>query len=180
MQKNFLTLIDPREIDPTLIDELYGYYNVDPLQSDIDIYKKRIFIDNLIYFLKKKGTYSSIYIIWKLLSANTDNEVAVYDRWHETIPTSASPYYYFEDHPYVDYYTGNFYPTKYEAQEISAADYTISPFSLEPINSIHLSDSVEYSKILSTHYKVEFGLNHNPMQDGYVLSKEMAEDLYDK
>lgn len=183
MQKNLFNLIDPKEIDPTLIDELYGYYNVNPLASEIDTYKKRLFIDNLINFLKKKGTYSSVYIIWKLLSANTNNELTVYDRWHEAMPTmpmSASPYEYFEDYPYVDYYTGNFYPKKYASVEISAADYTMNTFSLEPINTIHLSDTQEFGKILSTHYKVEFDLNHNPMEDGYVLSKEMAEDLYDK
>lgn len=180
MQKALLNIIDPKEVSDDILDNLYSYYDVLPLFSTLETYKRRLFLDNLIYFLKKKGTYSSVYIIWKILSANTNNQLTIYDRWHEYLSGGETePYNYFVDYPYTNYYGGE-YPHTYELSGNAETEYLESPFSLETLNTVQTYAEWEDYKVLSTHYKVEFDLNHNPMEEGYILSENMANDLWDK
>jgi hypothetical protein len=56
------------------------FYGEEPLSTAIDVFKRRIYVENLIYWLKKKGTYSSLFIIWYILTKDTENQLKVYDR----------------------------------------------------------------------------------------------------
>ena len=88
-----------------------------------------------------------------MIARNTGNEIKIYDRWHDPLPNGTSPYTHFEDYLYTDYYDNtSSYPEKYDLN----------------------------NKILSTHYKVEFTIDKNPYDDGYILPKSLADDLYSK
>lgn len=190
-QKDLMTLIDPREINVEFLDDLFTYYDVPPMDLEVDLYKKRVFVDNLVYWLKKKGTYASLYIIWRIFGAPSGNLFTTYDRWHPAL--SGIPYEQFEDWPYVNYYKdGELYPVTYNVEltgspgstDFSIDDYNYRPESLYMLNSPKAffdNPSLDYGfdgTVLSTHYKVEFDLNHGPMQNGMVLSKNMMNDLY--
>jgi len=147
-QKDIWSLIDPYEINEDLIDNLFEYYNETPLTSDIDIYKRRVYVDNLIYWLKKKGTYSSLFVIWYTLAKDTTNELKVYDRWHTPSP-SGDLIDSFVDYDYTESY-GGVYPSEY---------------------------SVADNNILSTHYKVEFEFDNNPFGSD-ILAEKFIDNLY--
>lgn len=150
-QKNIINLIDPVEIEEEFFELMFSFYNVEPFVSLEEQYRVRLFLNNLIFLLKKRGTYSSLFIIWHILSEGTGNNLTIYDRWHEpaeTVPLSA-----FEDFDYTSYYKDG-----YDYPEL----YSLS------------------NKILSTHYKVEFDLNNNPFMDSYIINKNISNDLYNK
>ena len=115
-QKNLLNLIDPIECEHSVITLLYQFYDEEPFNIDMPELENRLFLDNLIYWLKKRGTYSSLYLIWKILTYRSKNNIIIYDRWHEYLE-SGSPYNYFEDHVHTDYYA-------YESEEeVDKTDY---------------------------------------------------------
>ena len=151
-QKNIINLIDPNEIEEDFFELMFNFYSEEPFVSLEEQYRIRLFLNNLIYLLKKRGTYSSLFIIWHILSEGTGNDLVVYDRWHdptsETLPISA-----LDNFDYTNYYKNG-----YDYPEIYALD----------------------EKILSTHYKVEFELNNNPFTDGYIINKNISNDLYNK
>ena len=84
MTKNVSSLTDAREIDTNWIEYLAKNYNI-----EIDEYFSgmplREWVENIVYLLKKKGTYSSIFVIWKTLLENTLNNLNIYDRWHSAL-----------------------------------------------------------------------------------------------
>ena len=125
MEKNLFTLFDPYEIDSDLLDDIITMYNESPLSSDIDIYKRRVYTANIIYWLKKKGTYAALFIVWHLLTKETGNDLIVYDRWHLDTVTG-SPSEHFEDYDYTDFYD-------------ASADYpiTFTTFTTSGSTSIH-------------------------------------------
>lgn len=115
LTKNLLAFIDAREVN---LDHLY--YLADRANITIDQDKidtellLREFVDNLPYWLKRKGTYSAYYIIWKLLAQNTSNVLNIYERWVEwclpsiktglLIPGPLDNFGDFEDHHIWEYY----------------------------------------------------------------------------
>lgn len=95
-QKNIFTLIDPFEVDADFFNDLVEFYGTTPLDSLVEKYRVRLFIENLIYLLKMKGTYSSLFIIWQMLSEGTNNILTIYDRWHDPV---LPPIWFGDDEP---------------------------------------------------------------------------------
>ena len=81
MSKNAFSLLDAKEIDINWIEYLAKNYDIelDRYFSGISL---REWVENIVYLLKRKGTYSSLFIIWKTLLKNTLNNLNIYDRWH--------------------------------------------------------------------------------------------------
>jgi len=79
--KNILCLSDPYEMWSNYLYYLLLMYNVSTKHS-MDIDTERVFVANLPYYLKRKGTYSSLYIIWNTLAKGTTNLLNIYERWH--------------------------------------------------------------------------------------------------
>jgi hypothetical protein len=61
------------------ISKMYDMFDIDSF--DIPEYNKRVLISNMINILKRKGTYSNIYILWNVIS-NSKNYLNIYERWH--------------------------------------------------------------------------------------------------
>ncbi len=106
LKKDIFTLYDPMEVDEKYLNYLANQYYID-MNLDIgefDTLKQRDFVKNLPSLLKKKGTYVSIQILWKIFS-NTINWIDIYNRWHNSSITgqvSASDYV---DISYLNNYT---------------------------------------------------------------------------
>jgi co-chaperonin GroES (HSP10) len=81
-QKNINSLISPQEISK---DFLYNYaynFGLDIDEEFILLHSEKIrqFLDNIVSFLKKKGTYSSINVNKQIIFFNSLNKLNVYDR----------------------------------------------------------------------------------------------------
>jgi hypothetical protein len=95
-EKNVITLLDALEIDLKFLpylSEMFGIFleksYIDSLYSDlfsdINIQMERRLRENIREmpnFLKRKGTYSSIYGLFHNLFWNTTNSLNIYERWH--------------------------------------------------------------------------------------------------
>lgn len=81
MTKNIPSLFNAREIDANWIEYMAKNYNID-LDENMSGMALREWVENIVYLLKRKGTYSSLYIIWKTLLENTTDNLNIYNRWH--------------------------------------------------------------------------------------------------
>jgi hypothetical protein len=81
MTKDISTLIDPMEVDSNWIYYVAKNYNMD---TDIGFsgLQLREWVECLPNLLKRRGTYTSLYIIWKLFLKNTPDNLNIYNRWH--------------------------------------------------------------------------------------------------
>lgn len=82
LTKNIWSLIDPLEIDDRYLGYLSSYY--DMFDMDVDsapLLQIREFIRDMIWMIKRKGTYTEFYILWRIITA-TKNILNVYERWH--------------------------------------------------------------------------------------------------
>ncbi|MCK5021011.1 MAG: hypothetical protein KAS32_28625, partial [Candidatus Peribacteraceae bacterium] len=80
--KNIWSLIDPMEVDQRYLGYLSQYYDM----FDVDVegatlLHVREFIRDMIWMIKRKGTYTEFYVLWRILTA-TKNILSVYERWH--------------------------------------------------------------------------------------------------
>ena len=127
-QKFVITLLDALEVDLNFIDYLADLYGISLEKDYIDsLYKDmsssatrknerilREYVRELPNSLKRKGTYASLYILFKNLFYQTSNKIAIYERWHSNdlcngwpddpnaIPSSPSGQ--FVDFDYLTYY----------------------------------------------------------------------------
>ena len=79
--KNVWTLVDPMEIDEDFLGYLSKYYHMKDLIAP-SLFRQREFVRDLIWLLKRKGTYVEFYIIWRTI-ANTINQLNIYEKWHD-------------------------------------------------------------------------------------------------
>ena len=100
--KTAWSMLDPMEIDDRYLWYESKSFNVE-LNEQLSITKKREFIRDILSLLKRKGTFTSLYIIWYLLSAGSLNRLNVYERWHPKNVTG-DPTGYLTDHLYQSYY----------------------------------------------------------------------------
>lgn len=81
--KNVWSLIDPMEVDERYLGYLSRYY--DMFDVDVEtatILHVREFIRDMVWMIKRKGTYTEFYILWRILTG-TKNILSVYERWHQ-------------------------------------------------------------------------------------------------
>ena len=98
---NILVQSDPYEMDAKYLYYLLSMYKVFTIHN-MDVPTEREFIANIPSYLKRKGSFTSLYLIWYVLTKNTSNLLTVYERWHDwDIPDT--PLEYFTDYPYLSY-----------------------------------------------------------------------------
>jgi len=77
--------------DPMLVDRKYlGYLSKFYDMFDVDSFNVpelhlREFVRDMIWILKRKGTYTDFFILWRILT-NTNNRMNIYERWHARNP----------------------------------------------------------------------------------------------
>ncbi|MFA5025017.1 MAG: hypothetical protein WC503_00720 [Candidatus Shapirobacteria bacterium] len=120
--KTIKTLIDAKEIPLDYLPYLAEIYNyqinksyfeslfIDKVSEETRARERRLkeLVANIINYLKRKGTYSSLYITFKTLFWATENNLNVYERWHPDSVFDLSHDYdlepYFIDFNYLSYY----------------------------------------------------------------------------
>lgn len=83
MQKNIYTLLDPEDTYIKFLGYLSLFYgiNLDKFWM-IPEERQRWYIKNLPYFLKKKGTWNSLWVSWYCIIDST-NKIEFFERWHD-------------------------------------------------------------------------------------------------
>ena len=79
--KDLNSLTDAHDVPEEYLEQLSSTYN-DTSNEDMDTDILRAYVSNIIYLLKRKGTYTDMHIIWKILTSNTMNTLTVLERWH--------------------------------------------------------------------------------------------------
>lgn len=121
MTKNIWSLLDPKEIDIRFLNLIAIDYGIE-IDENLSETRIRDWVDTIIYFLKRKGDYSSIYIIFKMLLGNTENKLNIYERWGEWYSNEISDIPVFNnDHHIIEHYgeqaeggAGEDYYSKYD------------------------------------------------------------------
>lgn len=106
MTKYLWALLDAREIDLRWLAYIAGIYGIEINEEYLDELPLREWVDFLIYFLKRVGTFTGLYIVWRVFAAGSINVLNVYERWDEwcrALPPSASDIPSFQEFP-------NFHP----------------------------------------------------------------------
>jgi hypothetical protein len=82
LMKNIWSLIDPMEVDQRYLGYLSKYYDMFDLDfRSASLLQVREFVRDMIWMIKRKGTYTEFYILWRILTA-TKNMLNIYERWH--------------------------------------------------------------------------------------------------
>jgi len=171
--RNIYTQSDPHEINEDYlyyISNMYASPILTPIASDIQ--RKRDYVEGLPALLKRKGTYTSLYIIWKNIVGDNPNLMNIYERWHQPMPPSAgdNPYPYFVDHLYVTYPEYNHTPPTGGA----GVGYYWSP---SVTGTGYPTYDYDTGMILSPHYKMEIDLTNAPFGDDYIIDKILMDNL---
>ena len=80
--KNIWSLVDPMEVDQRYLGYLSKYYDMFDVDfAGASLLHVREFVRDMIWMIKRKGTYTEFYILWRILTA-TKNRLNIYERWH--------------------------------------------------------------------------------------------------
>lgn len=165
--KEIFSMIDPLEVEISYLNYLAKFYNVDIDNFLSNNWQKRVFIKNLINILKKKGTYSLLYIIWKIFTNNVIDRLNIYERWHDKSLTGTVPVSACEDYVHVWNYDKNLY------DEGAGSVW----YNTVVVSGGYPEDTT--NKILTPHYTVEPDLTTVPTSDDTILSENLITNLYD-
>jgi hypothetical protein len=91
MTKYLWALLDAREIDTRWLEYIAGIYGIEIDEEFLAELPLREWVDFLIYFLKRVGTYAGLYIVWRVFAAGSINVLNVYERWDEWCKCPATP-----------------------------------------------------------------------------------------
>jgi len=83
MTKTLWSLIDPREVNIKHIDYLATRAKVSTDKDKFGGDELRTWIDNLLFWLKRKGTYTAYMIVGQMLLNNTRNKINMFEQWCE-------------------------------------------------------------------------------------------------
>ena len=167
LTKNIWSMKDAKEIDIRFLQYIANDYGIEINEDLTTELALREWVDTLIYFLKRKGDYSTLYIVYKFLLTNTSNTLNIYERWHDADlsdsrdePLNSD----WEDHHILEYYSiqasgaaGNDYYSRYAPS--GYPDYDIE------------------NSILSPHYRVELDLTSEPLGDDYIINESVIDEL---
>lgn len=80
--KNLPRLIDAMSVNDNMLNYIVEFTNWSFLVKDEYTLAEREFVRDIVSLLKRKGTISSIYLLYKVFSNNSNNRLNVYERWH--------------------------------------------------------------------------------------------------
>lgn len=168
MENNLPTLVSPNETYIDFIDSISDNYNLSLPSIDVSD-TIREFVRFLPIFLKKKGTYTSIINVWRILNKyfndfSFNEDIHLYEYWHDKLPDGQ-----YTPNNFDEIYYGLAYG--YGINGCAGDSYYHKYPSTYPI---------EYNdnKILSPHYKVEVDLSCNPYEKNAIISSKMLDNLY--
>ena len=103
MTKTLWSLFDPREVNIKWLRYIARIYGLE-IDENLNEQSLREWVENLIYLLKRVGTYNAIYIIGRLFLGDTPNKLNVYERWGEWCRQVSSEAEGFRDYHFLEFY----------------------------------------------------------------------------
>lgn len=135
---DLLTLQDPFEVNADYLEYLYKIYYMDII-SRMNETRQREYAASLPGLLKRKGSYSSLYDVWNVLTMDTANFISVYERWHDWDIGEDVPLSHFIDYLYTSYLPYATSPTSYGAGPVYYGSIITDPNgSLESFSNTSL------------------------------------------
>jgi len=175
------------------LSKFYDMFDVN--MFDINELQKREFVRDMIWILKRKGTYTDYFILWRILT-NTVNSLNIYERWHtkdvnawENWPIGINQFDV-NTWPNYPYYSDTSGATVVPETEWYDVIYTQKPeYHQPPISGG--AGHVYYNKpypctvdtydtsnmILSTHYIIETDVSSEPMDYDKIVSKQTWDNI---
>jgi hypothetical protein len=199
MTKYLWALLDSKEVDIRWLGYIASIYGIE-INEDINEFVLREWVDLLVYFLKRVGTYNALYIVYKVFSGGSANVINIYERWQEWCQSGAGDVPPFKEFPnfapsindfnWLEFY--GIYPSGgagiawYDQFSPSGAP-TPSPYSIDmnPYPTLALeapsagcnpgSATPSGSLVITPHYITELDLSTEPIGDNFgedwILSK---------
>ena len=191
--KEVATLLDPIECDIDYLGLISQLFNVTLVEEIPDELRKRQFVESIINWLKRKGTYTSIFSIFRIMMGNTFNRLNIYERWHrgknppgDAIgdPTVTSPVLpYFQDFNYLAYYGMDYTPPVSGSCTNGAGDEYYSSLGVsgypDTFGTPTTGAPASAAMYLSPHYKVEIDLSCEPLGSDFIIDQFTIESLVD-
>jgi len=203
MTKYLWSLLDAKEVDLRWLEYIARIYGID-INIELDELTLREWVDYLVYFLKRIGTYNAIYIVYKVFTALSTNKLNVYERWDEWCQKGAGDIPSFKEFPNFfpgtkDFHWFEFYnlppsggagDTWYSQFNPSGAP-TPNPYTIdwdaypthtliEPSCSM-VSVAPSGNLVITPHYIVEVDLSSEPIGDRFgddwILNQFYADEL---
>jgi hypothetical protein len=191
MTKYLWALLDAKEVDFRWLGYIARMYGVD-VSGEINETTSREWVDLLIYFLKRIGTYNALYIVYKVFSGGSKNAINIYERWDEWCASGAGDIPSFKqeenfspginDFHWLEFYgiqpSGGAGNVWYDQFTPSGAP-TPNPYSIQinsyPTHSTHEpaggcnvgSATPTGSLVITPHYVVEVDLTTEPIGDNF-------------
>lgn len=167
LEKDIPSLYDSFEINEKYLNLLSSVFGINVDDLDIDDQAKRSFVSELINLIKKKGTFTALRSIWKLLTKGSDNLINFYEKWHDKNIIGEVPLVSYEEQPWYGYYgvvkpiEGSYYDTW-----------------VKKYNSFLYPENQD-TKCLSTAYKVEIDLTQAPIHKTEIFNETLANKVYE-
>jgi hypothetical protein len=98
MTKYLWALLDAKEIDSRWLGYIASMYGI-LINEDIDDAVLREWVDLLVYFLKRVGTYDALYVVYDIFSGGSVNAMNIYERWQEWCQSGAGDIPPFKEFP---------------------------------------------------------------------------------
>lgn len=168
--KNIWSLRDGRECDQKFVGYIPTFHGM-PKEDEIpDWYLEsyREYAAELVWLMKRKGTYASMRIIFEVLGRNSNNIFNVIERWHTDDTGIITDY---QDHIYTALYG-------VEAPDGSAGAGTFwySKFDTASYPEGYLAAD---NKVLSPFYRVDLDLAVEPMTSFSIMPEQLSYGLYE-
>ncbi len=93
---------DPNEVNIDFLHYIYQMYSMGQMTLLPEAVQRQ-YAAGLVDLMKRKGSYSSLYVIWKAIASYSTNFLNVYERWHAWTIHDNVPLGHFEDYLYTSY-----------------------------------------------------------------------------
>ena len=181
MTKTLWSFFDAKEVNLDHLNYLATRVGIETDKDKVEELPLREFVDNLPYWLKRKGTYTAYYIIYKLLLENTINKLNIYERWVEwDLRTKRQSNNYINERDFTNYHVLEYYGTQPSGgagiyyDRYDPTDYPTHT-DVAPITVGGVSPSGY--PVMSPHYKVEIDLSSEPLGEDYIIDADTANEL---
>jgi hypothetical protein len=167
--KDVWSLRDGRECNNKFLGYIPTFYGIEK-DDDIPSWfsdRYREYASELVWLMKRKGTYAAMYIIYELMCGNSPNIFNVLERWHSDPHVDPTEY---EDHIYTELY-GKENPDG----SLGAGDFWYAKFNTVAYPQGYLASD---NKILSPYYRVDLDLSVQPVTTFEILPEDIAKALY--
>lgn len=169
--KDIWSTIDAFECDKDMLYFIEKYYGVERVTRSESNLLRREYLNNIIYFLKSKGTYASVYLLYKIISKNSTDILNIFEKWHGI----TAPYT-----PYTKFLYTSEYGIPQPTGGAGSSWYNQYPTNQYPVYDTATNQFVSNALPImnSTQYEVNVDITHSPLSSSDIISKTFTDDFF--